>query len=464
MFSLIIYHQMKIEKRSVCNRRIFMGILFAVLGWSMQAKTTLQVTMGEEMGIDIRLCAVRQGYDSLCAMGRAGADGRATLEAQLPSAGYYELVNGSGVSYPVYLTDGQNLRVEFSTEGLRVLDKPDGLSGALCGYEQAYAPVALHAWLYRSVPGATSADSASFVKELKTLAAQRQAVEKALGKEPLDDSRRLVLLKMSCDEAFGKLAFFRSQGVDLMRPGEMAAYGRLFANDDVLRLPWASEMLKAYADVVSSERDWQADDYRDRARLFPSRALREAYLYAEAKGCRYYEQLETIRKSMGDDTLSLTFRHAVQPIEQRTAWSRPRQPATDFEGERVDGTRLRLSDLRGKVVVVDCWATWCVPCLRMMPHFEQLAEELKDKDVTFLSVCLGVSVEIDRWKALVKEHGLRGNVIFIPSWTKGMARDYHVSSVPRFMIISRDGTVFSYAAPAPTHPELKQMILQALGQ
>ena len=70
-----------------------MGILFAVLGWSMQAKTTLQVTMGEEMGIDIRLCAVRQGYDSLCAMGRAGADGRATLEAQLPSAGYYELVN-----------------------------------------------------------------------------------------------------------------------------------------------------------------------------------------------------------------------------------------------------------------------------------------------------------------------------------------------------------------------------------
>ena len=45
-----------------------------------------------------------------------------------------------------------------------------------------------------------------------------------------------------------------------------------------------------------------------------------------------------------------------------------------------------------------------------------------------------------------------------------MARDYHVTSVPRFMIIGRDGTVFSYAAPAPTHPELKQMILQAVGQ
>ena len=455
---------MKIEKRSVCNRRIFMGILFAVLGWSMQAKTTLQVTMGEEMGSDIRLCAVRQGYDSLCAGGRAGADGRVTLVAQLPSAGYYELVSGSGVSYPVYLTDGQNLRVVFGNEGLRVFDTPSGLAGAICSYEQAYAPVALHAWLYRSVPGATSVDSAAFVGELKFLAAQRQVLERTLGKEPLDDSRRLVLLKMACDEAFGKLAFFRSQGVDLMRPGELEAYGKLFANDEVLSLPWAPDMLKAYADVAAAERGLQPDDYRDRAALFPSRALREAYLYAEAMGCRYYEQLETIRKSLGSDTLSLAFRQAVQPIEQRTAWSKPGQQAADFEGERMDGTKLRLSDLRGKVVVIDCWATWCVPCLRMMPLFKQLAEELKGKNVTFLSVCLGVSVEIDRWKALVTEHGLKGNVIFIPSWTKGMARDYHVTSVPRFMIIGRDGTVFSYAAPAPTHPELKQMILQALGQ
>lgn len=455
---------MKIDKRSVSNRRILALFLFSVLCWSLQAKTTLQVTMGEEMGSDIRLCAVRQGYDSLCAGGRAGADGRVTLVAQLPSAGYYELVSGSGVSYPVYLTDGQNLRVVFGNEGLRVFDTPSGLAGAICSYEQAYAPVALHAWLYRSVPGATSVDSAAFVGELKFLAAQRQVLERTLGKEPLDDSRRLVLLKMACDEAFGKLAFFRSQGVDLMRPGELEAYGKLFANDEVLSLPWAPDMLKAYADVAAAERGLQPDDYRDRAALFPSRALREAYLYAEAMGCRYYEQLETIRKSLGSDTLSLKFRRAVQPIERRTAWSKPGQQAADFEGERMDGTKLRLSDLRGKVVVIDCWATWCVPCLRMMPHFEQLAEELKDKDVTFLSVCLGVSVEIDRWKALVKEHGLRGNVIFIPSWTKGMARDYHVSSVPRFMIISRDGTVFSYAAPAPTHPELKQMILQALGQ
>lgn len=436
--------------------------LFAAICLSSQAKTTLQVTMGTETGSEVWLCAIHQGFDSLCASAQAGTDGKALLEPQLPYEGYYELVNDRGVSCPIYLTDGQNVRVEFSNEGLRILDKLAGTSEAIYNYERAYAPVALHAWLYRTVPGATSTDSVSFVKELQTLAIQRQSVEKAFGNEPFDGSKRQVLLKMACDEAFAKLAFFRSQGINLIQPGELETYGKLFANNDVLTLPWAPDMLKAYADIVAAERRWQADDYPARVGLFPSRPLREAYLYAEAKGCRYYEQLETIRKSLGDDTLSLRFKQAVQPIEQRTAWSKPGQPAIDFEGERMDGTKLRLSDLRGKVVVIDCWATWCVPCLRMMPLFKQLAEELKGKDVTFLSVCLGVSVEIDRWKALVKEHGLKGNVIFIPSWTKGMARDYHVTSVPRFMIISRDGKVFSYAAPAPTHPELKQMILKAL--
>lgn len=455
---------MKKDNRSVCNRRILLLFLFPVLCWGLQAKTTLHVTMGDEMGSELRLCAICQGYDSVCAEGQAGADDRVTLVAQLPSAGYYELVNGNGVSYPVFLTDGQDIRLEFSNEGLRVQDTLTGLPGAISRYERAYASVALHAWLYRVVPGATSADSASFVNELRSLAAQRHVVEGALGPNNLDSGKRLVLLKMACDEAFAKLAFFRSQGVNLIRPGELDAYGKLFANDEVLSLPWAPDMLKAYADVVATERGLQPDDYRGRAGFFSSRALREAYLYAEAKGCRYYEQLETIRKSLGSDTLSLKFRRAVQPIEQRTAWSKPGQQAADFEGERMDGTKLRLSDLRGKVVVIDCWATWCVPCLRMMPLFKQLAEELKGKDVAFLSVCLGVSVEIDRWKALVTKHGLKGNVIFIPSWTKGMARDYHVTSVPRFMIIGRDGTVFSYAAPAPTHPELKQMILQAVGQ
>ena len=98
----------------------------------------------------------------------------------------------------------------------------------------------------------------------------------------------------------------------------------------------------------------------------------------------------------------------------------------------------------------------------MMPYFRQLEKELSDPDLAFLSVCVGASAEKDLWLKLVKDNHLTGNVVFIDSWLRGFAKDYRVSSVPRFIIIDRHGKVFSYAAPAPKYPQLKQLILQAL--
>ena len=95
------------------------------------------------------------------------------------------------------------------------------------------------------------------------------------------------------------------------------------------------------------------------------------------------------------------------------AWSKVGQTAIDFRGIRPDSTTLSLSDLRGKVVVIDVWATWCAPCIRMMPYFKQLEKELSHPDLGF-------------------------------------------------MLIDREGRVLSFAAPAPNKPELKAMILEAL--
>ena len=52
------------------------------------------------------------------------------------------------------------------------------------------------------------------------------------------------------------------------------------------------------------------------------------------------------------------------------------RPAPDLEVKRADGTVLRLSDLRGKVVFVNFWATWCAPCRKEIPDLEKLAEDL----------------------------------------------------------------------------------------
>lgn len=63
-----------------------------------------------------------------------------------------------------------------------------------------------------------------------------------------------------------------------------------------------------------------------------------------------------------------------------------RKQAPDFVLEDTDGKKHRLSDLRGKVVLVNFWATWCPPCRREMPSIERLSQSLKGTDFEILAV------------------------------------------------------------------------------
>ena len=60
--------------------------------------------------------------------------------------------------------------------------------------------------------------------------------------------------------------------------------------------------------------------------------------------------------------------------------------APEFTLQNVKGGELKSEDLKGKVVVVDFWATWCVPCLAEIPHYNEMRERLKDQGVEFVGV------------------------------------------------------------------------------
>jgi thiol-disulfide isomerase/thioredoxin len=70
--------------------------------------------------------------------------------------------------------------------------------------------------------------------------------------------------------------------------------------------------------------------------------------------------------------------------------SKPKQAigaaAPETVGRDLDGKEIKLSDLKGKVVVLDFWATWCPPCRAMIPHTNQLFEKMKGKPVVIVSV------------------------------------------------------------------------------
>ncbi|MBQ6308242.1 MAG: TlpA family protein disulfide reductase, partial [Prevotella sp.] len=125
----------------------------------------------------------------------------------------------------------------------------------------------------------------------------------------------------------------------------------------------------------------------------------------------------------------------------------------------VTGKNHSLADYKGKVVVVDVWATWCMPCKAEIPHLEKLEKEMKGKDVVFIS--LSIDTDQAKWAQFIKEKALGG--VQLITYNKGtIVDDYAVDAVPRFMVFSKQGKTVSTNAPRPSEPALKEMIEKAI--
>lgn len=117
-----------------------------------------------------------------------------------------------------------------------------------------------------------------------------------------------------------------------------------------------------------------------------------------------------------------------------------RNEAADFELEDANGQKLKLSDLRGKVVLLNFWATWCVPCRVEIPWFVEMEREFKDQGFAVV----GVSMDEEGWDA-VKPFMADMKVNYrMVLGTEEMAQLYGgVEALPTSYILDRNGKVAS---------------------
>jgi peroxiredoxin len=115
--------------------------------------------------------------------------------------------------------------------------------------------------------------------------------------------------------------------------------------------------------------------------------------------------------------------------------------AEDFTLATSGGGKVRLQEQRGKVVMVNFWATWCPPCLEEMPAMERLYRQQKDGGFTLIAV----SVDADPKKVVpfVTEHKLTFPIGLDPRME--MANSYGVRALPSSFIVGRDGHLAALA-------------------
>ena len=132
--------------------------------------------------------------------------------------------------------------------------------------------------------------------------------------------------------------------------------------------------------------------------------------------------------------------------------------APQFTLPSLAGESIALSDYRGRLVILDFWASWCVPCRLSMPSLEAMARELGD-DVVLLGVSLDRSEAEAR--SYVDSRSYSDLVVLYGSLSeaRGVARDYGVLGIPRTFVIDREGIVRFAGHPGRLSRHLVESLL-----
>ena len=189
-----------------------------------------------------------------------------------------------------------------------------------------------------------------------------------------------------------------------------------------------AEAVKWLADAftISDPRSSEADRNQDRELL--------GEVYRKWKGSE---------AGLGDVVLAAWDRNR-EVIAQRRLMLKQYDPniqlsdPMDFTLTGVDGTRLKMSSLRGKVVVMDFWATWCGPCRVQHPLYDKVKEKYRNHDdVVFLAI------DVDEDHSLVPQFLATNRWSYNSYFEDGLSALLKVSSIPTTIVVGEDGSVVS---------------------
>lgn len=138
---------------------------------------------------------------------------------------------------------------------------------------------------------------------------------------------------------------------------------------------------------------------------------------------------------------------------------KPGNPGINFSYLDINGKNVTLTDLKGKYVYIDVWATWCGPCRGELPALNSLEKEFAEKDIYFVSLSCDKSKKA--WEKMVQQKKLKGIQLHMGT-DKTIMDGYNINGIPRFILLDRDGRIVSANMSRPSDAKTIQVLKELL--
>lgn len=367
------------------------------------------------------------------------------------------------VHFPVWVKGGETIGLNLNgvTARLRGVNTPE--NDALYKWEAIADSMRIKSVLFERVRSTYKDFFPAFPDFV--VAAENFKKEIKSGNKEFDD---LMKKKVDYDVDFYALMFLQTpRSVHPQREDWPEYYHRIisgdkFVNDEVLQFPDGYKMLSSYASFYETVNPTSPQGTEALVESFlraakDERLKGELVMHTYDRSIKSYDAFLRMQDKFGKYFVTPSLKTRAESLGAKVYNTQPGSVAADFTYPDISGKEISLSDFKGKVVLVDVWATWCGPCRGEIPHLKKLEKELHGKDIAFVGVSVDDAKDRQKWIDFVNKEQLQGVQVHASGWSK-ITKDYQIKAIPRFMVFDKEGRVVSVDAPRPSNPELKKML------
>ncbi|POY36287.1 hypothetical protein C3K47_11060 [Solitalea longa] len=449
-------------------KKLVMLALAMLLGSTLFAQMNeIRGTVGSDAyhDQDITLFAIEDGEPVEVAKTKLAADGSFGFLFTPAYEGFYVIgwPDFSRGKFAIYFKKGDKAEVSIYNKSMKFVGKQTPENTILSSWIQQTESLK-----NKSLHFANNSTYRDFFPEFTNVAAKAEEFRKTINTKNAGFNE-LMKKVTGYDLDLYALNFMRSPRFEYPKKEELIPYYNTivskdkFNNDEVLRMLYGKRFMDLYADYAVQGRS----TLDNRLTFFNSDKVKGAYVLSTGlamKQVKNYAQFQAIVETYGKYFQSEYQKKAVEKLNTKYYTAETgAKPAANFTYADQNDKMVSLSDFKGKVVLVDVWATWCGPCKQEIPPLKELEKEFHGKDIVFISVSLDEEKDKQKWKNMVKDMNLEGVQLFASGWSK-ITQDYDIKAIPRFMVFDKKGNVVTVDAPRPSNPKLKELLLSELSK